>query len=120
MEEKKNIAKIKTENAPKLSYDDLKKKAGDLFLTNQKMESYIKKMEEHIRQLEQALDDQSFNQMSFFISTLFKVVEHPEMYKEEFVSWCVERIETALVSFASPVEEKKDEPAKEETEGAAE
>lgn len=91
--------------AAKLSYDELKKRAGDLFIANQKMEQYIKKAEGHIEQLEKALEDQSFNQMSFFLSMLFKVVEHPEMYKDEFVQWCVERIETALVSFGTPTEE---------------
>lgn len=98
MEEKK-----KTE---KLSYEDLQKLAGDLSQQNQKMYNQILKMQE-------ALERRDFDYTSFFLSMLFKVMEHPEMYSDDFVTWSSKNIESALTAFAeaaSPKEEdKKDE-----------
>ncbi len=91
----------------KLTYEELSKKFGDLYSQYQQLSGYVKK-------LQAALDEQSFNQASFFLSMLFKVMEHPEMYSDEFVKWSVENIESAMKTFsnifANPeAEDKKEE-----------
>ena len=100
MEEKKQT---------KLSYEELSKKFGELYAQYQKATEYIQK-------LQGALNDSTFNQTSFFISMLFKVMEHPEMYNEDFVKWSQENIESALKTFAEAFAEpeKKDEEDKNE------
>ncbi len=91
----------------KLTYEELSKAASDLHVNYQKlMIEYRKAME--------ALQNRDFDYTSFFLSSLFRVMEHPEMYKDEFVNWCVENIESALTTFAESMkpqdtEEKKDE-----------
>ena len=89
----------------KLSYEKLQQVAGDLQIQNQKML-------QHIQKLQEALDDRNFNYTSFFLSMLFKVMEHPEMYDNKFVEWCANNIQNSLTAFASASqteEEKKDE-----------
>lgn len=89
----------------KLTYEELEKVAGDLSQQNQKMY-------QRIRQLQEALENRNFDYTSFFLSMLFKVMEHPEMYKGDFVDWCAENIQSSLTAFAEasqPEEEKKDE-----------
>ena len=101
----KNKLKVKTmeEKKPKeLSYEELKKIASDLHVDNQKMTAYIHK-------LQAALDDQMFSQTSFFVSMLFKVLEHPEMHSEEFVNWAAKKIEDALKSFDEVIEGKPEQ-----------
>ena len=88
MEAKQNKAEQK-----KLSYEDLQQKFGELYTSYQKAVDYIKK-------LESAMNEQTFNQTSFFISMLFKVMEHPEMYSTDFVAWATESIESALKAFS--------------------
>lgn len=92
----------------KLTYEELSQKFGELYTQYQKAIG-------HIQKLEASLNENTFNQTSFFISMLFKVMEHPEMYKEDFVSWSAENIESALRSFAAvfqPEEDAKDEEEK--------
>ena len=99
MEEKKAIEQ------KKLSYEELSKACADLSAQNQQMMA-------EIRRLHAALNDSDFNKMSFFISMLFKVVEHPEMYDDEFTKWCVANIEGAMHGFVeapAQKEEKKNE-----------
>jgi hypothetical protein len=88
----------------KLSYEELAKNFGELHLQYQKLvQEYQKAM--------QALNNRDFDYTSFFLSMLFKVMEHPEMYTDEFVSWTSKHIEDALYSFdkAMNPEEKPDE-----------
>lgn len=93
MEENKN---------KKLSYDELSKAASDLHVQYQKLVvEYQKAME--------ALRNRDFDYTSFFLSMLFKVMEHPEMYNDKFVSWCSENIEGALTSFAENTKPKEEE-----------
>ena len=87
MEEKKKVGQQE-----KLSYDELKQRFGDLFGQYQKLSA------EYQRAME-ALNNRDFDYTSFFLSMLFKVMEHPEMYSEEFVSWTGKHIEDALYSF---------------------
>ena len=98
MEEKKQT---------KLTYEELSQKFGELYAQYQKATEYIQK-------LQGALNENSFNQTSFFISMLFKVMEHPEMYNTDFVKWAQENIESALRTFAEAFAEPKEEDKKEE------
>lgn len=96
----------------KLSYDDLQRVAGELSQQNQKMLAQI-------RQMQQALNDRGFDYTSFFLSMLFKVMEHPEMYSDNFVSWASGKIEDALMSFdkaITPAGEGKEERQADESE----
>ena len=75
-----------------MSYEELAKNFGELHLQYQKLASAYQKAVE-------ALNDKGFDYTSFFLSMLFKVMEHPEMYTEEFVAWTSKNIEDALHSF---------------------
>ena len=100
MEEKKQT---------KLTYEELSQKFGELYAQYQKATQYIQK-------LEGALSENNFNQTSFFISMLFKVMEHPEMYNTDFIKWAQENIESALRTFADAFAgPEKEEEKKEET-----
>ena len=88
----------------KLTYEELAKNFGELHLQYQKLvQEYQKAM--------QALNNRDFDYTSFFLSMLFKVMEHPEMYTEAFVDWVSKHIEDALRSFdnAMNAESKQDE-----------
>ena len=77
----------------KLSYEELQQKFGELFAQYQKlMKAY--------QEANKALGARGFEYTSFFLSCLFRVMEHPEMYTEGFVKWGSENIEDALRSFA--------------------
>jgi hypothetical protein len=94
MEEKKNQSK-------KLSYEELSQAASDLHVQYQKL------MAEYRKAIE-ALNSKDFEYTSFFLSALFKVLDHPELYKDQFVSWCVENIEGALTTFAESMRPKEE------------
>ena len=84
--------KTKKEEPKKLSYEELSQAASNLHVQYQKLlAQYQKAMA--------ALNDRSFEYTSFFLSMLFKVMEHPEMYSEDFVKWCAGNIESALRDF---------------------
>ena len=73
----------------KLSYEQLSKALNDIHLQyNKLMGEYQKAME--------ALRSREFDYTSFFLSMLFKVMEHPDMYTQEFVKWCSASIEAVL------------------------
>lgn len=99
MEEKK-----KSGQQEKLSYEELVKNFGELHLQYQKLVAEYRKAME-------ALNSRDFDYTSFFLSMLFKVMEHPEMYNEEFVSWTTKHIEDALYAFDNAMKqpENKDE-----------
>lgn len=99
----------KKEKQEKLSYEQLQQIAGELSQQNQKMLAQI-------RQMQEALSNRDFDYTSFFLSMLFKVMEHPEMYSDNFVSWASGRIEGALMSFdkaITPAQEKEEKKADE-------
>lgn len=102
MEEKKKEQK-------KLSYEELQKLAGDLSQQNQKMYN-------EILRLHKALEAKDFDYSSFFLSMLFKVMEHPEMYTDDFVSWASKQIESALTAFAEAITNKSEEKNSDEAE----
>ena len=95
MEEKKK----KQEQPEKLSYDELKQRFGELFGQYQKLSA------EYQRAME-ALNSRDFDYTSFFLSMLFKVMEHPEMYNEEFVTWTSKHIEDALYAFDNAMKQQ--------------
>lgn len=91
----------------KLSYEQLSKALNDIHLQyNKLMGEYQKAME--------ALRSREFDYTSFFLSMLFKVMEHPDMYTKEFVQWCSASIEAALTSFSESMKSSAEEAAKEE------
>lgn len=104
MEEKK------TQKQEKLSYEKLNQMAVELYQTNQKL---IQQNE----QMRKELENREFNYSSFFLGTLFQVIDHRDAYSEDFVKWCVENIQAALASFAQSYAEaaKKEEEANKET-----
>ena len=86
MEEKK-------QKQEKLSYEQLQKLAGDLGQQNQQLV-------QRLQQMQQVLENRDFDYTSFFVSMLFKVMDHPEMYSDNFVAWASGHIESILTSFA--------------------
>lgn len=98
------MEKNKTQKAEgqKLSYEDLNRAASDLYQQNQKLIAQIK-------QMQTALEERDFNYTSFFISMLFKVVEHPEAYTDNFLKWAIECIESSLTSFGNMLMTQKEE-----------
>ena len=88
----------------RLSYEELAKNFGELHLQYQKLSAGYQRAVE-------ALNNKDFDYTSFFVSMLFKVMEHPEMYDDEFVGWASKHIEDALYAFdqAMQPQEKKDE-----------
>lgn len=95
----------------KLSYEELSKAASDLHVQYQKLVAeYQKAME--------ALRNRDFDYTSFFLQMLFKVMDHPEMYKDTFVEWCAGNIEGALMSFYNSMNgtgEQEEKPKDDET-----
>lgn len=94
MEEKKsNEPKKEVVQQHKLTYGELAQKFNELDLQYRKlMKAYQNAMAQ--------LNDNAFNYTSFFVSMLFKVMEHPEQYKPEFVKWASENIMGSLTTFA--------------------
>ena len=101
MEEKKNP---KGQVKERLSYDELKRVAGELDQQNQRLVEQINKMQA-------ALEQQAFDQTSFFLSMLFRVMDHSDQYSAEFVKWCKDGIEGALTSFAKAMNSEKENEA---------
>lgn len=89
MEEKN---KKPAQKPQEITFDQLKQYYGELSQRYQQLAAQNE-------QLQQALENQEFNYMSFYVSMLFKVMEHPEMYQEDFVSFAAKEIEDALRSF---------------------
>ena len=90
MEEKKNGAADGGQK--KLTYEQLAQYASEVGQQNQQLV-------QRLRQMQAALDEREFNFASFYISMLFKVMEHPEMYDGKFVEWAAKEIQEALTSF---------------------
>lgn len=100
MEENKTTAQPK--KAQEISFEQLKQYYGELSQRYQQLAA-------DAEQMQQALQSREFDYMSFFVSMLFKVMEHPEMYNEEFTTWAAKEIEDALRSFkAASAPEQED------------
>ena len=88
------------EEKKKLTYEELQRIVADLHQKNQYLEDTLKKYMK-------ALDDKEFEYMAFFLTNLFKVVDHTEIYPTDFVDWCVKNIVTAMRSFSPSQDEGK-------------
>lgn len=106
MEENKKNGQA-PEPRKKLSYEELNQMAGDLHLSNQKLYA-------RVQELQDLLSRRDFEYTSFLLSSLFRVVDHLELYDDKFGEWAVQNIQDALTSL---VESTK---PKEETDGKAE
>ena len=89
------------EKVSPLTREELVQQLSDLHFQYQKAT-------DSIQRLQAELEKRDFDYTSFFLSMLFKVMEHPEMYKSEFVEWCAESIQSALVSFSSAMAPKEE------------
>ncbi len=103
MEENK---KAQAQKPQQITFEELKQYYGELMQRHQQLI-------EQSKQMQQALENREFDYMSFFVSMLFKVMDHPEMYNQEFTDWAAKEIEDALRSFkaASVQPENEDEKA---------
>lgn len=90
----------KKQQPPKLSYAELAKKFGELFQNYQELSN-------RYTQALDALNQRDFEYTSFFLTTLFRVMDHSEQYKPEFVDWVKANIESMLVTFANTAEETR-------------
>ena len=101
MEVKKN-----TEQPKKLTYEQLSQAASDLHVNYQKLSAMYQKLSDEYEKAVEALKNRDFDYTSFFLSMLFKVMEHPEMYNEEFVTWTSKHIEDALYAFDNAMKQQ--------------
>lgn len=94
----------KNEGQEKISYDQLKNYYAEL------RAQYDKAMA-HIQELHQALDSREMT--SFALTSMFKVMEHPNRYNEKFVNWCASNIQASVTAMVEAInasgEEKKEE-----------
>lgn len=93
MGEKIKLAKDTVEEPKKLSYDELNQVASDLHVQYQKLMTEYRKVTE-------ALSNRDFEYTTAYLQMLFKVVEHPEMYRETFVDHTTTEIETLLMAMS--------------------
>jgi len=106
MEEvKQNNEAAAPQEEQRVSYEQLKDIASNLHVQNQRLAH-------ENEQMRKALENREFDYSSFFLSMLFKVLEHPNRYDDKFIHWCTNRIKSALISFdeaanAAMEEEKK-------------
>lgn len=89
-----------------ITFDQLKQYYGELSQRYQQLAAQNE-------QMQQALQNREFDYMSFYLSMLFKVVEHIEFYNQDFTDFCLKEIEDALRSFKvasteAEAEEKKE------------
>lgn len=98
MEENKETTQA-PEQPKQLSYEQLKNVAGQLQQQNM--------------QLRKALQEANFSNMFKRLDYLFKVMEYPHMFSDEFVQKCAVEIES-LITIPEPEEESKETEAEEE------
>jgi len=110
MEEKKQ----KTEK--KLSYEELSQAASDLHVQYQKAVNYI-------QQLQDRLDQQAFSKTAFLLESMFKVMDHIELYDDDFATWAKNNIQGAIVSLydemTPPEKEESKQTENKETKNAS-
>ena len=108
MGESKNNAAQAQERVSPLTREELKANLDELTIQYRKAVDYI-------QQLREELQKRDFDYSSFYLSMLFKVMESPAMFSQEFVTNCAQEIEGALTSFhqamteAEGAKESKDE-----------
>lgn len=102
MEEKKQ--QKSAQKPQEITFEQLKQYYGELSQRYQQLAAQNE-------QLQKALEDQQFNYMSFYLSMLFKVMEHPEMYETKFTDWASKEIQDALRSFKEASEQAPEQKA---------
>lgn len=98
MEENKETTQA-SEQPKQLSYEQLRNVAGQLQQQN--------------FQLRKALQDANFSNMFRRLDYLFKVMEYPHMFSDEFVQRCALEIESSI-TIPEPEEKPEETEAKEE------
>jgi len=93
------MARVPADQEP-LTREELKQLYGDLQVQYQKATEYI-------RRLTDELQRRDADQVGMILGMLFKVMEHPEMYSDDFVSWAAGHIESALRGFISETEKEE-------------
>lgn len=97
---KMHTAMEENKEQKKLSYEELKKATDDLYANYQKL----------MREYRGAVDAlNQFDATSFYLQNAFKVIEHPEMYEEDFVSDVTKKITYILTKFGQNLEPAKEE-----------
>lgn len=92
----------------KLSYEELAQALSNMQLQCQKLsEAYQNAMME--------LNARNFDAVGFFLTMIFKALEHPELYTDEFVKWATHQVEGLLITFSSSVLKDSNKPETEET-----
>lgn len=97
MEEKKQNQKPE-----KLTYEQLNQAASELSVQYQKAVAHIRKQEEMLQQLQ-------FNRTAFLLESLFKVMDHAELYDSDFIDWTRDNIQEAIKSFYAETAPEGDE-----------
>lgn len=85
-----------------LTYEQLKSAFGELSAQYQKLVAEYQKVVG-------ALNSKDFELQSFMLQAMFKVVEHIELYDEDFGKWCVAAIQEAITSLAVAMDKPEDE-----------
>ena len=97
---KMHTAMEENKEPKKLSYDELKKATDDLYANYQKL----------MREYRGAVDAlNQFDATSFYLQNAFKVMDHPEMYADDFVTDVRERITYILTKFGQNLDPQKEE-----------
>lgn len=102
MGESKNNAAQAQERVSPLTREELKANFDELTIQYRKAVDYI-------QQLREELQKRDFDYSSFYLSMLFKVMESPAMFSQEFVTNCAQEIENALTSFHQAMTEASSE-----------
>ena len=80
----------------KLSYEELSKAASELHVQYQKL------MAEY-RRVTEELSRRDFEFSFTLLGMLFKVMDHPDQYKSDFVGWASDTIQMMLMSFSQAI-----------------
>lgn len=90
MEEKKKPADFKPKaGAPTLNIEELKQKLSEFAMDNKRLSQQLAKAEEYIAGMQT-------QNLFTYVSFLFKVMEHAEMYTPEFVEQCVTDVQVIM------------------------
>ena len=86
----------------KLSYDELRMRMGQ-------MQQDLRQATMQLRQADEYISSLQTQNLFSYMSFLFKVMEHPEMYKEEFLDLCVEDIVSLMTNLHEIMNPKHEE-----------
>lgn len=106
-----NIKKdVGAEGAPaaenQISFEELNANYMELNVGYQKLVAAHRKLMAEHQQAMDALQNRDFDYMSFFLSMLFKVMDHPNKYDVKFVDWAVQNIQSTLIGFSESLRQQ--------------